>query len=308
MFRKILAVISAAVVMFTCGIVTAAAESNSLFEYEVNGGEVTITKYIGSGKTTLHIPPKIDNMKVTAIGEYAFKDNAELQTVVIPTSVSNVGEGAFYNCTGLKSLYVPGSIKETPTKFCYNCFYLETVVLSSGLTALGNASFVHCRKLTQIKLPDTLKTIGGSAFLECNLSSIELPDGLEEIGSFGLCSGGNLKSVTIPASVKTLGKYAVGYYGVGYVEDDFTINCYTGTEAHRYAVANGINYELLDSDGIKSGDVNGDGNIDMKDITDLQRYVNGWKVAIVPTGADVDVSGEINMKDITTLQKLINSK
>ena len=55
------------------------------------------------------------------------------------------------------------------------------------------------------------------------------------------------------------------------------------------------------------GDVNADGSIDMKDITDLQRYINGWDVEISEKNADYDCNGEINMKDIAALQRLINS-
>ena len=55
------------------------------------------------------------------------------------------------------------------------------------------------------------------------------------------------------------------------------------------------------------GDVNADGDVNMKDITDLQRYVNGWDVVINEKNADLYEDGEINMKDITSLQRLINS-
>ena len=66
--------------------------------------------------------------------------------------------------------------------------------------------------------------------------------------------------------------------------------------------------QWTDASAVLKGDVNGDGEIGMKDITDLQRYVNGWDVTIVIANADLNGDGEIGMKDITDLQKLVNSK
>ena len=66
--------------------------------------------------------------------------------------------------------------------------------------------------------------------------------------------------------------------------------------------------QWTDASAVLKGDVNGDGEVNMKDIADLQRYENGWDVAIVIANADLNGDGEIGMKDITDLQKLINSK
>ena len=57
--------------------------------------------------------------------------------------------------------------------------------------------------------------------------------------------------------------------------------------------------------GLK-GDVNGDGKINMKDYTLLQRYLNGWNAAIVRYNSEVTGDGKINMKDLTALQRYLN--
>ncbi|SDB52679.1 Dockerin type I repeat-containing protein, partial [Ruminococcaceae bacterium FB2012] len=57
------------------------------------------------------------------------------------------------------------------------------------------------------------------------------------------------------------------------------------------------------------GDVNGNGSVNMKDLAELQRYVNGWGNVIVEEAADLaSPFGKINMKDIAALQKLLNSQ
>lgn len=59
--------------------------------------------------------------------------------------------------------------------------------------------------------------------------------------------------------------------------------------------------------GVLKGDVDGNGVINMKDLTTLQRYVNGWDVTVNEANSDLDDSGSINMKDVAALQRLINS-
>ena len=77
-----------------------------------------------------------------------------------------------------------------------------------------------------------------------------------------------------------------------------------------YAGRNGIYYtyklKFTVPEGLK-GDVDGNGSVNMKDLTTLQRYVNGWNVTINEANADLDGNGSVNMKDVAALQKLINS-
>ena len=54
------------------------------------------------------------------------------------------------------------------------------------------------------------------------------------------------------------------------------------------------------------GDVNGDGNVNMKDYAVLQRYLNNWNVTIVKNAADVNADGSVNMKDYALLQRYLN--
>ncbi len=54
------------------------------------------------------------------------------------------------------------------------------------------------------------------------------------------------------------------------------------------------------------GDVNGDGEVNNKDIALLMQYINGWNVEIDLTVADVKFDGNINNKDIVILTRFIN--
>lgn len=55
-----------------------------------------------------------------------------------------------------------------------------------------------------------------------------------------------------------------------------------------------------------TGDVDGDGSINAKDVTMLRRYLaGGWGVDINKENADVDGDGDVNAKDVTILRRYL---
>ena len=68
-----------------------------------------------------------------------------------------------------------------------------------------------------------------------------------------------------------------------------------------YSISFKVPYKLL------LGDVNGDGAVNMLDLVDLQRSINGWPIDICEENADVHGDGAINMLDLTELERQINS-
>ena len=65
-----------------------------------------------------------------------------------------------------------------------------------------------------------------------------------------------------------------------------------------------MKYVLLN--GIKRGDVNGDGKLNMKDYAKLKQYMNDDTIKINKSAVDLNEDGKINMKDLALLQRLIN--
>ena len=55
-----------------------------------------------------------------------------------------------------------------------------------------------------------------------------------------------------------------------------------------------------------SGDINNDGKVNMKDVTRLHQYVNGWDVMVDKSLIDVNGDGKVNMKDVTRLHQYVN--
>ena len=87
---------------------TETLSSKSGFKYHVQNGYITITAYLGNEKT-IFIPSAIDGIKVTAIGEDAFK-NCSAERIVIPDTVELIDWFAFYSCKCLHEITVPSSV------------------------------------------------------------------------------------------------------------------------------------------------------------------------------------------------------
>ena len=83
---------------------------------------------------------------------------------------------------------------------------VRSVVLSDGVTAIEILCFKGYVNLTDIEIPGTVKNIGLSAFEGCtNLTDIEIPQGVTSIGNFAFSGCTNLMSVKIPEGVTSMG-------------------------------------------------------------------------------------------------------
>ena len=109
--------------------------------------------------------------------------------------------------------------------------------------------------LQKVTIPSNVTSIGNRAFSSCaSLSCVIIHDGVKSIGDVAFYSCENLMSVTLPSSVETIGFEAFGYVSGGnnLKINGFTIKCADGSAAMDYAVENGLEYILLDSEVILS--------------------------------------------------------
>lgn len=82
------------------------------FAFEESNGEITITKYIGSGAREISIPGTIEGKPVTAIADYIFGKYGDLvNKIIIPENVRTVGN-IYSDCPNLKSIEIPSTVVE----------------------------------------------------------------------------------------------------------------------------------------------------------------------------------------------------
>ena len=111
---------------------------------------------------------------VDAIGEYAFFECPNLESVEIPNSVQTIGERAFENCSALSSV----TIGESVTRIGYYAFKssgLTSVVLPNSLEYIDYHAFDGCANLEYVSLGLSIQTIREYVFQGCdNLATVNV--------------------------------------------------------------------------------------------------------------------------------------
>lgn len=160
---------------------------------------------IVSGKITL---PN----SVTNIGEGAFAGCSGLTSVDIPNSVTIIGDNAFKGCSGMTSVEIPNSVKSIGMWAFADCTKLSSISFGKGVTSFGISVFENTKNITSV----TWKAINCADFShterifihsDYNIS-LTIGEEVQRIPAYLCYFMKNLKTVTLPASVNSIGKYA----------------------------------------------------------------------------------------------------
>ena len=156
---------------------------------------------------------------ILKIEEYAFRDCAFTQ-FTIPSSATEIQAYAFSYCKNLTSITLPSGMTKIPNNLFDHCSSLTSIVIPEGVTAIETGAFWECTSLTSVTIPEGVTSIYGEAFYNCSLTTLTLPNSLEEIGNSAYCNscGGDylgafahntkLTSVVIPKNVSRIGSDA----------------------------------------------------------------------------------------------------
>lgn len=187
-----------------------------------DGISYSVTRIGDCIDTDIVVPSTYNNLPVTSIGRFAFKDCRSLTSITIPDSVTNIGEVAFYCCSGLTSITIPDSVTGIGDYAFWNCCNLTSITIPDSITSIGNGPFNGCTNLTSIKVSDknTVYEVKGNCLIEkssktliagCKNSVIPIDGSVTTIGerAFSECAG--LTSITIPNCVTSIGAGAFSY-------------------------------------------------------------------------------------------------
>ena len=163
--------------------------------------------------------------------------NDELITeLVIPEGVTTISNYAFYNCYAITSVSIPASVESIGEYAFCGCYKLVSVTFEEGseLKSVGDRAFYLCDAIKDLYIAD-LKTflavdfgysygwtstlsyanpmyyadniyVGGELMEE-----LTIPEGTEKLGNRVFEGMTSIKSITIPASVTSIGMGAFCY-------------------------------------------------------------------------------------------------
>ena len=178
---------------------------------------------------------------------------------------------------------------------------IEDVTIPEGVTSIGIGAFRECQ-MSSIVIPNTVITIGENAFSFCyKVSRIEIGCAVTEISSYAFGGNNSLKTVISHAVVPPT-RTAGLMYNFDLFSDYESAALYVpaeSVEAYRAHEEWGNFSRIVPFIGAGPGDSNGDGVINVSDVTSLiDLLLSGEDV---PAWVDVNGDGVVNVSDVTTL-------
>lgn len=245
-----------------------------------DGNNIVIYGVDGDDYSEVIFPESIDGNRIVGVGVYAFSADKKLTSVSCEnaTYLSKIAGFAFNGCENLIS-----------------------VKLSPSVTSIGIGSFLSNTSLTSFDWADAQVTvIPSQAFKGCTaLRNMELPDSLTEIGPYAFSGCTSLSEIIIGKNVTKIEDTA--FKNV----ESLTIACFEDSYAHQYAVEHNIPVRFLHD--IKLGDANGDGSVNINDVTAIQAHKAemSFLTDLQQLAADVNYDGKVDIADATLLQSFL---
>lgn len=207
--------------------------------------KVTLPSTLTSiGKNAFYLNGKLTSIDLPegliSIGSDAFSFSG-LTEVTIPSTVTTLGSSAFGNISDLTKADIQGKLTAIPSRLFDSDSALTSVTLPSTVEKIGDGAFSSTPKLTQIdfeNLPN-LQYIGNQAFSSYSggglAGDIVLPDKVVAIGDGAFSGLTGITSITLPASLLSLGTSGV-------FPDTLTKLVFKGTKAQWAKVAKGYSW------------------------------------------------------------------
>lgn len=194
-------------------------------------------------------------------------------------TVTAIGDNAFEGCENMTSIAMPTTI-----------------------TAIGNNAFDACCGLTVLSIPSSVQTIGSQAFQGCTgLRKVIIEGALASLGSRAFFYCNALDTVTCLSEIPPVMESSNCFTMTGYANallqvPNKAIEAYKSADYwRRFATIKGL-IEVL------KGDVNGDGDVTIKDMTAIVDYLLGdYDGPFVEENADLNGDNEVTIKDMTLL-------
>lgn len=256
--KKIVAVLASAAMC--SGVIAPAVSAEEMtfggFTLDINGTSIVLTA-CDSEVSVLPTPDQLATagIAITAIGDYAFsgKDQTgcdNIETIVVPDTVTQIGKYAFYNCDGV-----------------------TTITIGAGVTSIGAFAFAGCTSLTAINVAEgntAFKSIDGALYSADGktllwvpeaLTSFTIAQGTTAIANYAF-TGSDISSIVIPSSVTSIGMYAfydsslafayipasVTKIGTEAFAKSVAISGSAGSAAEAYARVNGNAFNIVSED------------------------------------------------------------
>ncbi|MBE6563105.1 MAG: hypothetical protein E7660_05155 [Ruminococcaceae bacterium] len=301
------------------------AEGNSRYHSSGNCVIETAEQTVIAGCAVSSIPA---DGSVRTIADNAFYCVGTIDELYIPISVSTIWSRAFWDTPVTKVIYQGSEAQWAALNYtnvgglagAKVVFMNETVeadpldnlsyTIENGEVTITGYSGIISDYVIPSEIEGCPVTVIGSRAFQNNtlLTSIVIPEGVTTIETYAFSGCASLTKIRLPETLTAVKSRAFGNAGLVTVE-------YAGTEDEwgDVGIASGNNplknaefvFNAQPEADILSGDVNGDGEIDAKDMLLLKKYIAEVTDNINVDNSDMNGDDEINAKDMMLLKKYI---
>lgn len=262
--------------------------------------------YTGSIEIPSSVTYRRKEYSVTSIDRYAFYECSGLTSFTIPGGVKLIGESAFEGCSNLASVFIPGSVTDIGAAAFSGCSSLSAVTIPNGVSKIDYYTFAHCSSLKFVTIPGSVKSIGAWALYGCSsLTSVTIPSSVTSIGMEAFQNCGSLATV-------------ISMIANPFEIDEHTFNCYDtatlrvpkGTKGKYQTTAAWNKFLKMEEIAPRKGDVNGDGTVDVADISTVISIMAGAALSDASAAgrADVNSDGGVDVADISSIVDIMAGK
>ena len=257
---------------------------------------------------------------VTSMEPYALF-YGQARSISLPNTITVIGESAFSQCSKITDFSLPESVTVINDYAFYGCSAIENMSLPARLTHIGVGAFMYLYKWNvDLVIPEKITRIERNAFYQCfKMHTLTLGPNVEWIGIDAFGNLDSLAAVICEREVPPVMEH-IEYEedGLQFSYDPFYVFFYSHNvvrvpygshEAYRNAdVWNKFNYLVSDQvvEPAKAGDVTGDDEVNMDDLTRLINYLlTQDATGMNLLGADVDGNTSVTMDDLTALINML---
>lgn len=215
---------------------------------------------------------------LTVIDDGAFINTTSLRELVVPDNVKEICQTAFSG-SSIERLVVGEGTRKIMREVLLGCNELKELILPDGLEYVGEDGFggmeaslptteyndavylgsrnnpylillkAVSKEIKSCSIHKDAKIIFHQAFSDCSkLTSIDVPEGMKQIGVEAFRGCKCLHELTIPNSVEYIGRnvFAIGYNG----KCATRVRCGVNTKAQEYCYKNGVEVKLTGTMGV----------------------------------------------------------
>ena len=199
--------------------------------FEISNGEATLVGGERGMNGSLIIPSKVQGFPVRSIGDVALRSFAQIDAIIVPSSVTSIGIYAFAGCSKVETLIIPESVAEIGDGALSGIGWQDPFLLTDVTLPL---KFRDLAEVWRLELPlkyfDEINDAGlefrdvyGSAILkkiDDSLVDVVVPAEIQGIpvGGVGMMSrnavtggGSKLENLVLPSSIRIIGDGAFAH-------------------------------------------------------------------------------------------------